>query len=159
MLIGIPKEIKDHEYRVGATAPYVQMLTQAGHQVLVETNAGAAIGFHDAAYEKAGAKIVPDAKTVYSAEMIIKVKEPQESEYDLLNPDQILFCYLHLAPDPQQTEALLKQKIIGIAYETVLDSHGRLPLLTPMSEIAGRISIQAGATALQMIHGGKGVLL
>lgn len=135
------------------------MLTQAGHQVLVETNAGAAIGFHDAAYEKAGAKIVPDAKTVYSAEMIIKVKEPQESEYDLLNPDQILFCYLHLAPDPQQTEALLKQKIIGIAYETVLDSHGRLPLLTPMSEIAGRISIQAGATALQMIHGGKGVLL
>ena len=159
MLIGIPKEIKNHEYRVGATAPYVKMLCQAGHQVIVQKDAGKAIGHSDSDYIEAGAKVVPDAKSAYDAEMVIKVKEPQPEEYPLLKENQILFCYLHLAPDPQQTEALVKQKVIAIAYETVLDNEGKLPLLTPMSEIAGRISVQAGATALQMIHGGKGVLL
>lgn len=144
---------------MGATPPYVKMLINAGHSVTVEKNAGEAIGYSNAAYEKVGASIAPDAKSVYDAEMVIKVKEPQKSEYPLLKEGQILFCYLHLAPDPEQTQALLDRKVTAIAYETVEDNEGRLPLLTPMSEIAGRLSIQAGATALQMIHGGKGVLL
>lgn len=159
MIIGVPKEIKIHEYRVGVTPAAVQALVEAGHQVLIEKNAGAKIGFEDAMYQAAGAKIVASAAEVYKAEMIIKVKEPQESEYSLLREGQILFCYLHLAPDPVQTKALLNSKVIGIAYETVTDTQGRLPLLIPMSEIAGRIAIQVGATCLQMNHGGKGLLL
>lgn len=159
MQIGIPKEIKNREYRVGATPGMVRELIKAGHSVIVQSMAGHEIGFLDEMYRAAGAKIVKTAEDVYAAEMIIKVKEPQESEYPLLREGQILFCYLHLAPDPLQTSALLKSKIIGIAYETVTDSQGRLPLLVPMSEIAGRISIQVGATSLQMNHGGKGLLL
>lgn len=159
MQIGIPKEIKDKEFRVGATPDMVYALTGAGHQVVVETEAGSAIGFPDEMYIRSGARIVKSATAVYKAEMIIKVKEPQESEFPLLHEGQILFCYFHLAPDPVQTRHLLERKIIAIAYETVTDQHGRLPLLVPMSEIAGRIAIQAGATALQMAYGGRGVLL
>jgi alanine dehydrogenase len=159
MLIGIPKEIKDHEYRVGATPEMVVALVAAGHKVVVQTLAGERIGYNDTMYAAAGAKIVKSAAEVYTAEMVIKVKEPQSAEFPLLREGQILFCYLHLAPDPEQAKNLLEKKIIGIAYETVTDKFGRLPLLTPMSEIAGRIAIQAGATALQMINGGRGVLL
>ncbi|GAB5412221.1 MAG: alanine dehydrogenase [Chlamydiales bacterium] len=159
MIIGIPKEIKIHEYRVGATPNKVQLLTDSGHQVLVQKDAAIEIGFPDEMYVAAGAKIVPTAKEVYEAELIIKVKEPQPEEFPLLKKGQTLFCYLHLAPDAKQTEALVKSGVTAIAYETVFDSLGRLPLLTPMSELAGRIAIQAGATALQMAYGGKGVLL
>ena len=159
MIIGIPKEIKEHEYRIGATPSMVRAFVDAGHQVVVEKDAGTKIGFTDQMFQDAGAKIVPGAKEVYQAEMIIKVKEPQPSEFPLLYEGQILFCYLHLAPDPEQTKALLKSKVVGIAYETVTDSMGRLPLLVPMSEIAGRIAIQAGAVSLQMNNGGKGLLL
>ncbi|MBS0605075.1 MAG: alanine dehydrogenase [Verrucomicrobia bacterium] len=159
MLIGIPKEIKDQEYRVGATPDMVKALVLAGHQVMVQTLAGERIGFPDAMYASAGARIVSAIAEVYQAEMVIKVKEPQTQEFPLLKEGQILFCYLHLAPDPEQTKHLLKQKIVGIAYETVTDTKNRLPLLVPMSEIAGRISIQAGANALQLSNGGKGVLL
>ncbi len=159
MIIGIPKEIKEHEYRVGATPQMVRAFVDEGHQVLVETRAAEEIGFTDEMFQEAGAKIVASPKDVYQAEMIIKVKEPQPSEYPLLFEGQILFCYLHLAPDPEQTKALLEQKVVGIAYETVTDSAGRLPLLVPMSEIAGRIAIQAGAVSLQMNNGGKGLLL
>ncbi len=159
MKIGIPKEIKNHEYRVGATPAMVRALSEAGHHVLVESNAGTTIGFTDEIYQQAGAQIVPTAADVYTAEMIIKVKEPQAAEYPLLKEGQILFCYLHLAPDPVQTAALIERKVVAIAYETVTDAHGRLPLLVPMSEIAGRIAVQVGATSLQLNHGGKGVLL
>ncbi|MCH9612871.1 MAG: Alanine dehydrogenase 2 [Chlamydiia bacterium] len=159
MLIGVPKEIKNHEYRIGCTPTMAMGLVENGHQVLIETKAGARIGFTDEMYRSAGAKIVNTPAEVYGADMIIKVKEPQPSEYELMKEGQILFCYLHLAPDPQQTEALLKQKVVGIAYETVTDDLGRLPLLAPMSEIAGRISVQAGAASLQMANGGRGVLL
>lgn len=159
MHIGIPKEIKNREYRVGATPGMVLELVKAGHDVSVQASAGHEIGFTDEMYKAAGAKIVKSPSEVYAAEMIIKVKEPQESEFSYLREGQILFCYLHLAPDPLQTSALLKSKVIGIAYETVTDHQGRLPLLVPMSEIAGRISIQVGATSLQMNHGGKGLLL
>lgn len=159
MKIGIPKEIKNHEYRVGLTPAGVNALTAAGHQVLVETMAGHNIGFSDQLYKYAGATIVPAATDVYQCDMVVKVKEPQASEYPLLKEGQVLFTYLHLAPDPQQTQALLDRKVIGIAYETVTDDKGRLPLLTPMSEVAGRLSIQAGAYALQMANGGIGTLL
>lgn len=159
MLIGIPKEIKDKEFRVGATPDMVKALVQNKHQVIVETKAGEAIGFSDEIYASVGAKIVSGAKEVYKAEMVIKVKEPQESEFPLLHEGQILFCYFHLAPDPVQTKNLIERKVIAIAYETVTDKQGRLPLLVPMSEIAGRIAVQAGATALQMANGGRGVLL
>jgi alanine dehydrogenase len=159
MIIGIPKEIKDHEYRVGATPDMVKALVKSGHKVLVQTKAGDAIGYTDELYEGAGAKIVKTAADVYAAEMVIKVKEPQSSEFSLLREGQVVFGYFHLSPDPEQTKALIKQKVIAIAYETVTDKQGRLPLLSPMSEIAGRIAIQAGATALQMANGGRGVLL
>jgi len=159
MLIGIPKEIKNHEYRVGATPGKVRILINAGHKVIIETNAGAKIGYPDEAYKAVGAEIGKGPEEIYEADMIIKVKEPQPSEYPLIKEGQILFCYLHLAPDPKQTEALVKSGCVAIAYETVVDERGTLPLLTPMSEIAGRISVQAGATALQMANGGKGVLL
>ncbi|MGZ3633747.1 MAG: alanine dehydrogenase [Parachlamydiaceae bacterium] len=159
MKIGIPKEIKNHEYRIGATPAMVRTLVEAGHSVMVQSLGGHAIGFTDEMYQAAGATIVKTAAEIYSNEMIIKVKEPQESEFPLLKEGQILFCYLHLAPDPHQTQHLVNSKVIAIAYETVTDKEGRLPLLVPMSEIAGRISIQVGATSLQMNHGGKGVLL
>lgn len=159
MLIGVPKEIKNHEYRVGVTPSFVRTLVESGHQVMVQARAGAAIQFLDEDYLEAGAKIVESREEIYQAEMIIKVKEPQLEEFPLLREGQILFCYLHLSPDPVQTKHLLDQKVVGIAYETVTDPQGRLPLLTPMSEIAGRLSVQVGATSLQLNHGGRGVLL
>lgn len=159
MLIGVPKEIKNHEYRVGATPSMVKTLVEHHHEVWVETQAGTNIGFTDEMYEVAGAKICASAQEVYQASMIIKVKEPQEREYSFLHEGQVLFCYFHLAPDPVQTLHLLERKVVAIAYETVTDPQGRLPLLIPMSEIAGRIAIQIGATCLQLNLGGKGVLL
>lgn len=159
MFIGIPKEIKIHEYRVGATPEMVLLFVMNGHKVIVQAGAGAAIGFLDEDYKTAGASIVTTAAEVYKAEMIVKVKELQEEEYSLLHEGQILFCYLHLAPDAIQTQSLVEANVVAIAYETVVDAKGRLPLLIPMSEIAGRISIQVGATALQMDRGGKGLLL
>lgn len=160
MRIGIPKEVKKDEFRVGATPETVRAFVDAGHTVYVQSHAGTKIGFSDDAYRKSGAKIVDTAPQVYEeSEMIIKVKEPQNSEFPLLGDGQILFCYLHLAPDPEQARHLLERKVIGIAYETVTDDHGRLPLLVPMSEIAGRVAVQAGATTLQMVNGGRGVLL
>ncbi len=158
MRIGIPKEVKDHEYRVGVTPAGVGALIAHGHQVLVETLAGARIGFGDAQYEAAGAMIT-GRNQVYGCDMVIKVKEPQPSEVALLREGQLLFCYLHLAPDPELTRGLLERKVIGIAYETVTDAKGNLPLLIPMSEVAGRLAVQAGAAALQIANGGSGVLL
>lgn len=159
MIIGIPKEIKNHEYRVGATPAMVRAFVEAGHEVHVQTKAGEKIGYLDEMYENAGATIVSSLEEIYDCEMIIKVKEPQEVEYPLLKKEQILFCYLHLAPDPIQTEHLVKSQNISIAYETVTDAQGKLPLLVPMSEIAGRLSIQVGAVSLQLNNGGKGLLL
>ncbi|NGX41963.1 MAG: Alanine dehydrogenase [Chlamydiae bacterium] len=159
MIVGIPKEIKEYEFRVGATPSMVRALVESGHQVLVEKNAGEAIGFTNEMYQFHGARVVETAADVYKSEMIIKVKEPQESEFKYLYEGQILFCYLHLAPDPIQTKRLIESKVVAIAYETVTDSKGQLPLLVPMSEIAGRIAIQAGAVSLQMNNGGKGRLL
>lgn len=159
MIIGIPKEIKNHEYRVGATPNTCRAFVQAGAKVWVETKAGMAIGFSDEDYREAGAEICQTAEEIYKADMIIKVKEPLKQEFQLLKEGQVLFCYLHLAPDPEQAKALLDKKVVAIAYETVQDSKGRLPLLVPMSEVAGRISVQVGATMLQMAHGGRGVLL
>lgn len=159
MIIGVPKEVKNHEYRVGLTPDLVTLFVHSGHTVFVQTGAGQKIGFTDELYEKAGARIVPTAEKVFEADMILKVKELQGSEFPLLRKGQIVFCYLHLAPDPEQLKHLIERKIVGIAYDTVTDENGRLPLLTPMSEVAGRMSIQAGATALQLSNGGKGVLL
>lgn len=160
MLIGVPKEIKNHEYRVGMTPAGALELVRNGHKVIIETNAGTAVGFQDSAYIKAGAEIVPHAKDIFArSEMIVKVKEPQAAECKMLRPDQILFTYLHLAPDPEQTKALLASECVAIAYETVTDSSGGLPLLAPMSEVAGRLSIQAGAHSLEKHKGGSGVLL
>ena len=158
-IIGIPKEIKNMEFRIGATPTMIMGFVDAGHSVLVEKDAGERIGYTNEMYEKVGAKIVSTPKQVYEADLIIKVKEPQDSEFPLMHEGQVLFCYLHLAPDAKQTRQLLERKVVAIAYETVIDSHGKLPLLTPMSEIAGRVSIQAGAYALQMANGGRGVLL
>jgi alanine dehydrogenase len=160
MIIGIPKEIKIHEYRIGLTPHGAKLLVEAGHQVIVETLAGDAIGFSDQNYQTAGANIVNSAKSVFDqAEMIIKVKEPQPNECKLLNKNQILFTYLHLAADPKQTELLLESGATCIAYETITDNNNRLPLLQPMSEIAGRMSIQSGAHHLEKTQGGSGVLL
>lgn len=160
MLVGCPKEIKNHEYRVGLTPASVREYVAHGHQVIVETGAGAGIGAGDDAYRAAGATVVPDAATVFArADMIVKVKEPQPSEWAQLREGQLLYTYLHLAPDPAQTEGLLASGVTAIAYETVTDERGGLPLLAPMSEVAGRLSIQAGATALQKANGGLGVLL
>ncbi len=160
MLIGVPKEIKTREYRVGLTPAGVRELTHSGHTVVVETQAGAGIDFDDAAYRNAGAQIATDAETVFSrADMIVKVKEPQAQECRRLRDGQLLFTYLHLAPDPEQTRLLRESGAIAIAYETVTDEHGRLPLLAPMSEVAGRMSIQAGAHSLERAQGGRGVLL
>ncbi|MBB65838.1 MAG: alanine dehydrogenase [Waddliaceae bacterium] len=159
MIIGIPKEVKNHEYRVGATPAMVSQLVREGHQVMVQTRAGERIGFLDSHYERVGAKIVARPQDVYDCDMIIKVKEPQASEFPLMHEGQVIFGYLHLAPDPEQTENLLERGVVGIAYETVTDPQGRLPLLLPMSEIAGRVAVMAGSNVLQMITGGKGKLL
>ncbi|MDF2529811.1 MAG: ald 1 [Gammaproteobacteria bacterium] len=160
MLIGVPKEIKNHEYRVGLTPGSVSELVRHGHQVMVEANAGAGIGFSDQDYIAAGATIIPTAVEIFkTAQMIVKVKEPQPVECAMLREGQILFTYLHLAPDPKQTELLMKSGCIAIAYETVTDRFNRLPLLAPMSEVAGRMSIQAGAHCLEKAQGGRGVLL
>ena len=160
MLIGVPKEIKNHEYRVGLTPGGVRELVALGHQVLVQTTAGEAIGFSDELYTAAGAKIGASAEEVFErAQMIVKVKEPQPVECSMLSQGQVLFTYLHLAPDPQQTKGLMDSGCTAIAYETVTDRNGGLPLLAPMSEVAGRMSIQAGAHALERAQGGLGVLL
>lgn len=160
MRIGVPKEIKNHEYRVGMTPPGIHEVTARGHQVLVETNAGHQIGLDDSDYLAAGATIEADAASVFAkSEMIVKVKEPQPREIRMLRENQILFTYLHLAPDPDQTSGLLDSGAVGIAYETVTDTRGGLPLLAPMSEVAGRMSVQAGANGLEIERGGRGVLL
>ena len=160
MLVGVPKEIKNHEYRIGLTPAGVRELVLHGHQVLVQRDGGQAIGLTDADYERAGARLADDAASVFAqADMIVKVKEPQPDECALLRPGQLLFTYLHLAPDPAQTGALLRSGCTAIAYETVTDGHGGLPLLAPMSEVAGRMAIQAGAHALEKAQGGSGVLL
>ncbi|BCV36590.1 MULTISPECIES: alanine dehydrogenase [Shewanella] len=160
MIIGVPKEIKNHEYRVGMVPSSVRELTMHGHQVFIETNAGNGIGFTDQDYINAGASILDTAAEVFAkAEMIVKVKEPQAVERAMLRHDQILFTYLHLAPDLPQTEELISSGAVCIAYETVTDDRGGLPLLAPMSEVAGRMSIQAGAMALEKSMGGLGMLL
>lgn len=159
MRIGVPKEIKVHEYRVGLTPAGVGALTRAGHELWVQSGAGSAIAFSDEAYQAAGARLVGAAEEVYACPLIVKVKEPQPAEFAFLHAGQVLFAYLHLAADPQLAQALLERQVVGIAYETVRDSRGGLPLLVPMSEVAGRIAVQAGATALQMSNGGRGVLL
>ncbi|HLG52287.1 MAG TPA: alanine dehydrogenase [Steroidobacteraceae bacterium] len=160
MKIGCPKEIKIHEYRVGLVPAGVRELVAAGHQLTVQSGAGAGIGISDDAYRAAGAGIVPDARSVFdAAEMIVKVKEPQLPECAMLRRGQLLFTYLHLAADAAQAQALVQSGVTAIAYETVTAPDGSLPLLTPMSEVAGRMSIQVGATALQKANGGFGVLL
>jgi len=160
MRIGVPKEIKNHEYRVGLTPESVAELVADGHEVWVETLAGSGIGSMDADYTDAGAVIKPDAASVFAGcDMIVKVKEPQAVERAMLRPGQILYTYLHLAPDPDQTRELIDSGAVCIAYETVTSPKGGLPLLKPMSQVAGRLSIQAGANALQKENGGRGVLL
>jgi len=160
MLVGVPKEIKTHEYRVGLVPGSVRELVHHGHKVLVQTNAGGGIGFGDDDYRAAGAEIAKTAEDVFAkADMVVKVKEPQASEYGLLRKDQILFTYLHLAPDLPQTEGLQKSGCIAVAYETVTGVHGGLPLLSPMSEVAGRMSVQVGAHCLEKEQGGSGMLL
>ncbi|MFU8817950.1 MAG: alanine dehydrogenase [Pseudomonadales bacterium] len=158
MRIGVPREIKVHEYRVGLTPAAVAELTTAGHEVMVEQNAGAGIGFYDADYQAVGARI-GSADDAFAADLIVKVKEPQLDECERLRAGQVLFTYLHLAADKAQAEALMRSGVTAIAYETVVDAKGGLPLLTPMSEVAGRMSIQVGAAALQKASGGRGVLL
>lgn len=161
MIIGTPKEIKNQEFRVGLIPSGVTSLVHDGHTVLIQDGAGLGSGFTNAEYEAAGATIVPTARDIFEkAEMIIKVKEPQEVEYNMLSEGQILFTYLHLAPDPKQTEGLLRSKCVGVAYETITGpAHNALPLLTPMSEVAGRMSVQVGAHYLQRRLGGLGILL
>ncbi|WP_373020256.1 alanine dehydrogenase [Thiomicrorhabdus sp.] len=160
MIIGVPKEIKNNEYRVGMIPANVRELVKHNHQVLVETHAADGIGFSDEDYRQAGAEIVVDAADIFKrADMIIKVKEPLAQERAMLREGQILFTYLHLAPDLAQTQDLINSKAICIAYETVKDNHGGLPLLAPMSEVAGRMSVQVGAHFLQKMYGGRGVLL
>lgn len=160
MLVGAPKEIKNHEYRVGLTPASVRELAARGHRVLVESGAGRDIGLDDDQYLAAGADIAPDAAAVFAvADLIVKVKEPQPQECRMLRRGQTLFTYLHLAPDPEQTAALLESGVTAVAYETVTDDRGGLPLLAPMSEVAGRMAVQAGAHCLEKAQGGRGVLL
>src|SRR6185312_13448425 len=160
MLVGVPKEIKDNEYRVGLVPSTVRELTENRHQVLVETGAGLGAGLPDADYHAAGAEIVPDADAVFGrAELIVKVKEPLAAERKQLHRGQVLFTYLHLAPDGAQTEDLLASGVTAIAYETVTSAQGTLPLLTPMSEVAGRMAPHVGARCLEKENGGRGVLL
>ncbi len=160
MLIGVPKEIKNHEYRVGLTPGSVRELGHFGHSVLIETGAGLGSGFSDEQYRAAGAQISQNAETIFaSADMIVKVKEPQPHECKMLRRGQLLFTYLHLAPDPEQAKLLQASGCVAIAYETVTSARGHLPLLAPMSEVAGRMAIQAGAHCLEKAVGGRGVLL
>lgn len=160
MLVGVPREIKDNEFRVGLTPSAVRELSSRDHKVVVQTGAGEPIDLTDDNYRSAGAEIVPDAETVYGrADLVVKVKEPQPSEIAMLRPGQVLFTYLHLAPDEAQTRGLIASGCVAIAYETVTDERGGLPLLAPMSEVAGRMSVQAGAHALEREAGGRGVLL
>ena len=160
MRIGVPKEIKVHEYRVGLVPAAARELVESGHEVLVQTGAAAGIGFTDADYQRVGAKIAATAADVFAqSEMIVKVKEPQPVECAMLRKGQVLYTYLHLAPDPKQTEALVQSGATCIAYETVTAPDGSLPLLTPMSEVAGRMSVQVGAYCLQKANGGRGILL
>ncbi|MEM1081007.1 MAG: alanine dehydrogenase, partial [Pseudomonadota bacterium] len=160
MHIGVPKEIKNHEYRIGLTPAGVRELVGHGHQVTIEHNGGLSIGLTNEMYQRAGARIAETPEAIFErCEMIIKVKEPQPNECKMLREGQILYTYLHLAPDPLQTELLVESGCTAIAYETVTDPSGALPLLAPMSEVAGRMSIQAGAHALERAQGGSGVLL
>lgn len=159
MKIGIPKEIKTEEHRVATTPQGVAMLVKAGHAVTIEAGAGLAIGYDDASYRAAGARVVDHADEVYAAELVFKVKEPQPAEVALLHPGQILFCYLHLAAAPELARALIEREATAIAFETVLDARGATPLLAPMSRVAGRMAMQVGMQALEMKHGGRGTLL
>ncbi len=160
MLVGVPKEIKVEEFRVGLTPGAVREYVFHGHEVVVETTAGLGIGANDAAYEAMGATIAPDAASIFAkAEMIVKVKEPQPIEYAQLRQGQLLYTYLHLAPDPEQTQGLLASGCTAVAYETVTSARGGLPLLAPMSEVAGRLSIQSAASTLTKHEGGKGLLI
>lgn len=159
MIIGVPKEIKNHENRVALTPAGAASLVQEGHEVLIETNAGLGSGFPDHDYQEQGAKIVSSAKETWSAQLVLKVKEPLEAEYPYLREDLVLFTYLHMAPAPALAKAMLDAKTTGIAYETVRDAYGQLPLLIPMSEVAGRMAVQIGAHFLTKQEGGSGVLL
>jgi alanine dehydrogenase len=160
MLVGVPKEIKDSEFRVGLVPSTVRELTAASHKVIVETNAGLGAGLTDADYQAVGAEIVSDATQIFArAELIVKVKEPLAPERKQLRPGQVLFTYLHLAADPTQTAELMASGVIAIAYETVTSAQGTLPLLTPMSEVAGRMAPHVGARCLEKENGGRGVLL
>jgi alanine dehydrogenase len=160
MKIGLPKEIKDNEYRVGLTPAGVQAFTDAGHKVFVEKKAGEGSGFANELYEKAGATMLETADDVWGeGDMIVKVKEPIAPEYPRMRENQLLFTYLHLAPEPELTKQLMERKVSGVAYETITDARGTLPLLTPMSEVAGRMSVQVGATYLEKMNGGRGILL
>ncbi|HMJ07976.1 MAG TPA: alanine dehydrogenase [Pyrinomonadaceae bacterium] len=160
MKIGLPKEIKDNEYRVGLTPAGVNALVNSGHELFVQKSAGEGSGFTDDQYVKAGGKIVESADDVWSTgDMIVKVKEPIAPEYPRMRENQLLFTYLHLAPELELTKQMMDRKVTGVAYETITDRHGRLPLLTPMSEVAGRMSVQVGATFLEKMNGGRGILL
>jgi alanine dehydrogenase len=160
MKIGLPKEIKDNEYRVGLTPAGVNALVNAGHEVYVENRAGEGSGFANKLYEKAGGQILETADDVWqTGEMIVKVKEPIAPEYPRMRENQLLFTYLHLAPEFELTKQLLERKVTGVAYETITDKRGTLPLLTPMSEVAGRMAVQVGATYLEKMNGGRGILL
>jgi alanine dehydrogenase len=159
MIVGVPREIKDNEYRVSMTPGGVAQLIEAGHEVRIETGAGEGSGFLDAQYSSSGARIVPTSADAWSAEMVVKVKEPQPGEYQLLRPDLTLFTYLHLAADERVTREMMDQGVTGIAYETVETPSGHLPLLTPMSEIAGRMAIQIGAHYMEKMNGGRGKLM
>ncbi len=160
MIIGVPKEIKNNENRVAITPAGVDELVRRGHRVLVEVSAGMGSGISDDEYAQAGAKVLPTAKEVFeAADMIVKVKEPLPPEYELFHEGQILFTYLHLAPEPELTRVLMRKKVVSIAYETIQLDNGSLPLLTPMSEVAGRMSVQIGAQFLEKVYGGRGVLL
>ncbi|MDD4688204.1 MAG: alanine dehydrogenase [Eubacteriales bacterium] len=160
MIIGVTKELKNNEFRVGLTPDNVSTLVNKGNQLLIETHAGGGAGFSDDEYIVAGARIIQDAKEVWdTADMIVKVKEPEECEYNLLKEEQILYTYLHLAPNPQLTEVLISKKVKAVAYETITDAEGNLPCLRPMSQIAGRLSIQEGAKYLERNFGGRGLLL
>lgn len=160
MKIGLPKEIKDNEYRVGLTPAGVQALAHAGHDVYVQKTAGEGSGFSDEQYVKAGAQMLETADDVWqTGDMIVKVKEPVAPEYPRMRENQLLFTYLHLAPEFELTKQMLERKVTGVAYETITDAAGRLPLLTPMSEVAGRMSVQVGATYLEKMNGGRGILL
>lgn len=160
MKIGLPKEIKDNEYRVGLTPAGVNALVNAGHELFVQKSAGEGSGFADEQYVKAGGKIVDSADDAWGeGDMVVKVKEPIAPEYPRMRENQLLFTYLHLAPELELTRQMMERKVTGVAYETITDKQGRLPLLTPMSEVAGRMSVQVGATFLEKMNGGRGILL